>query len=180
NFGGGYVVEVLRGSLNQRIKDHGHDKLSTYGIGKDQSHEYWMSVIRQLIHKGLLTQNITRNLVLQLTEAARPVLRGEVKLELAVPRLQPISSRKEKRNGLLDNANYDKRLFKELRALRKQIAEDEEVPPYVVFNDATLVEMAQLMPMTEEEMLAVNGVGHRKLERFGEAFMDLIIDYCRR
>ena len=180
NFGVGYVVEVLRGSLNQRIKDHGHDKLSTYGIGKDQSHEYWMSVIRQLIHKGLLTQNITRNLVLQLTEAARPVLRGEVKLELAVPRLQPISSRKEKRNGLLDNANYDKRLFKELRGLRKQIAEDEEVPPYVVFNDATLVEMAQLMPMTEDEMLAINGVGHRKLERFGEAFMDLIIDYCRR
>ena len=71
-----------------------------------------MSVIRQLIHKGLLTQNITRNLVLQLTEAARPVLRGEVKLDLAVPRLQPISSRKEKRNGLLDNANYDKRLFR--------------------------------------------------------------------
>jgi ATP-dependent DNA helicase RecQ len=179
-FGVGYVVEVLRGSLNQRIKDHGHDKLSTYGIGKDQSHEYWMSVIRQLIHKGLLTQNITRNLVLQLTEAARPVLRGEVRLALAVPRLQPISSRKEKRNGLLDSANYDKRLFKELRGLRKQIAEQEEVPPYVVFNDATLVEMAQLMPMTEMEMLAVNGVGQRKLERFGEAFMDLIIDYCRR
>ena len=107
-FGVGYVVEVLRGSLNQRIKDHGHDKLSTYGIGKDQSPEYWMSVIRQLIHKGLLTQNITRNLVLQLTEAARPVLRGETTLALAVPRLQPISSRKEKRSGLLDNANYDK------------------------------------------------------------------------
>ena len=68
---------------------------------------------------------------------------------------QPISSRKEKRNGLLDNANYDKRLFMSC-ALRKQIAEDEEVPPHVVFNDATLVEMAQLMPMTEEEMLAVN------------------------
>jgi ATP-dependent DNA helicase RecQ len=97
-----------------------------------------------------------------------------------VPRLQPISSRKEKRNGLLDSANYDKRLFKELRGLRKQIAEQEEVPPYVVFNDATLVEMAQLMPMTEMELLAVNGVGQRKLERFGEAFMDLIIDYCRR
>ncbi|MCD8547754.1 MAG: DNA helicase RecQ [Aeromonadaceae bacterium] len=179
-FGTGYVIEVLRGAQNQRIKEQGHDKLSTYGIGRDRSHEHWLSVLRQLIHQGLLTQSITRHLTLQLTEAARPVLRGEMKLELAVPRLQPISSRKEKRNGLLDNANYDKRLFKELRALRKQIAEDEEVPPYVVFNDATLVEMAQLMPMTEEEMLAVNGVGHRKLERFGEAFMDLIIDYCRR
>ncbi|MGL5040238.1 MAG: HRDC domain-containing protein, partial [Aeromonas sp.] len=95
-------------------------------------------------------------------------------------RLQPISSRKEKRNDKLDNANYDKRLFKELRGLRKKIAEHDEVPPYVVFNDATLVEMAQLMPMTEDELLAINGVGQRKLERFGEAFMDLIIRYCQR
>ncbi|SIR30639.1 ATP-dependent DNA helicase RecQ [Aeromonas sp. RU39B] len=179
NFGMGYVVEVLRGSLNQRIRDHGHDKLSTYGIGKEHSAEHWQSVLRQLIHKGLLAQNITRNMVLQLTEAARPVLRGEAPLELAVPRLQPISSRREKRSRP-EPGNYDRRLFKELRALRKQIAEEEEVPPYVVFNDATLMEMAEAMPMTERDLLAINGVGQRKLERFGEAFMDLIIDYCRR
>ena len=179
NFGMGYVVEVLRGSLNQRIRDHGHDKLSTYGIGKELSAEHWQSVLRQLIHKGLLAQNITRNMVLQLTEAARPVLRGEAPLELAVPRLQPISSRREKRSRP-EPGNYDRRLFKELRALRKQIAEEEEVPPYVVFNDATLMEMAEAMPMTERDLLAINGVGQRKLERFGEAFMDLIIDYCRR
>lgn len=179
NFGMGYVVEVLRGSLNQRIRDHGHDKLSTYGIGKEHSAEHWQSVLRQLIHKGLLAQNITRNMVLQLTEAARPVLRGDALLELAVPRLQPISSRREKRSRP-EPGNYDRRLFKELRALRKQIAEEEEVPPYVVFNDATLMEMAEAMPMTERDLLAINGVGQRKLERFGEAFMDLIIDYCRR
>ncbi|KUE78565.1 ATP-dependent DNA helicase RecQ [Aeromonas schubertii] len=179
SFGMGYVVEVLRGSLNQRIRDHGHDKLSTYGIGKEHSAEHWQSVLRQLIHKGLLTQNITRNMVLQLTEAARPVLRGELALELAVPRVQPISSRKEKRSRL-DIGNYDRRLFKELKGLRKQIAEEEEVPPYVVFNDATLMEMAEAMPMTERDLLAINGVGQRKLERFGDAFMELIIDYCRR
>lgn len=180
SFGVGYVVEVLRGSLNQRIKDHGHDKLSTYGIGKEQSHEYWLSVIRQLIHKGLLSQNITRNLVLQLTQAARPVLRGDVTLTLAVPRLQPISSRKEKRVSQLENSQYDKHLFKALRGLRKQLAEQEEVPPYVVFSDATLIEMAQMMPMNDDDMLAINGVGQRKLARFGEPFMDLIIEYCRR
>ena len=118
--------------------------------------------------------------MLQLTEAApsRAARRddaGSGGAALAA-HLQP----REKRSGLLDNANYDKRLFKELRPCASRSPRDEEVPPYVVFNDATLVEMAQLMPMTEDEMLAINGVGHRKLERFGEAFMDLIIEYCRR
>ena len=85
-FGIGYVIEVLRGAQNQRVREQGHDKLSTFAIGKERSHEHWLSVFRQLIHKGLLTQNITRHLTLQLTEAARPVLRGEQELELAVPR----------------------------------------------------------------------------------------------
>ncbi len=87
SFGIGYVVEVLRGMQNQRIKDHGHDKLSTWGLGKDESHEYWVSIIRQLVHRGFLMQNIARNSVLQLTEQARPILRGELSVELAVPRL---------------------------------------------------------------------------------------------
>ncbi len=86
-FGMGYIVEVLRGSNNQRIREQGHDKLPVYGLGKDQSHEHWVSVLRQLIHLGLVTQNIAMHSALQLTEAARPVLRGEVPLMLAVPRL---------------------------------------------------------------------------------------------
>ncbi|MGL5949373.1 MAG: DNA helicase RecQ [Aeromonas sp.] len=178
-FGVGYVVEVLRGSLNQRIKEYGHDKLSTYGLGKAYSHEHWLSVIRQLIHKGLLLQNITRNLVLQLTEAARPVLRGDVVFELAVPRLQPLSASKAARVDPLAGRNYDKALFKRLRHLRKQIAEEEEIPPYVVFNDVTLAEMAQFLPLTEDDLLAINGVGQRKLERFGEQFLALILSHCR-
>lgn len=93
-YGMGHVIEVLRGAQSQRIRELGHDKLTTYGIGKDQSHEYWLSVLRQLIHKGLLVQNITRHLVLQLTEAARPVLRGDQPLELAVPRTELLSAKK--------------------------------------------------------------------------------------
>ena len=82
----------------QRIRDQGHDKLSTFGLGKDKSHEHWLSVCRQLIHRGFLTQDITRHLTLQLTEAARPVLRGELPLMLAVPRIQVLSQGRKSYN----------------------------------------------------------------------------------
>lgn len=177
-FGMGHVIEVLRGAQSQRIRELGHDKLSTYGIGKDQSHEYWLSVLRQLIHKGLLVQNITRHLVLQLTEAARPVLRGEQALELAVPRTELLSAKKLRRRELELAQGEDAALFRELRKLRKQLAEEEGIPPYVVFNDATLLELAQFKPTTEAELLMINGVGYRKLERFGDAFLECIREHA--
>ena len=178
-FGIGYVIEVLRGAQNQRVREQGHDKLSTFAIGKDRSHEHWLSVFRQLIHMGLLTQNITRHLTLQLTEAARPVLRGEQSLQLAVPRLEVVTQRKGRTREREEGGDYDTTLFRSLRKLRKQIAEEDEVPPYVVFNDATLVEMARHQPCDETELLEINGVGHRKLERYGEQFLDCIRDHCR-
>ncbi len=177
-FGMGHVIEVLRGAQSQRIRELGHDKLSTYGLGKDQSHEYWLSVLRQLIHKGLLVQNITQHLVLQLTEAARPVLRGEQPLELAVPRTELLSAKKLRRRELELAQGEDAALFRELRKLRKQLAEEEGIPPYVVFNDATLLELAQFKPTTDAEMLMINGVGYRKLERFGEAFLECIREHA--
>ncbi|MFV8870959.1 ATP-dependent DNA helicase RecQ [Serratia fonticola] len=172
-FGIGYVVEVLRGSNNQRIREFGHEKLPVYGIGRDQTTEHWTSVLRQLIHLGFITQNIAMHSALQLTEAARPVLRGEVLLQLAVPRIQSFkvrSSANQKSYG----GNYDRKLFAKLRKLRKSIADEENIPPYVVFNDATLLEMAEQMPIRASELLSVNGVGQRKLERFGAPFMAMI------
>lgn len=177
-YGMGYVIEVLRGALNQRIREAGHDKLSTFGIGKAQPHEYWVSVIRQLIHKGLLVQNITRHLVLQLTEAARPVLRGENPLVLAVPRTELLNTRKMKRREIELAQAEDAGLFRALRKLRKQISEEEGVPPYVVFNDATLLELAQFKPMTESDMLSINGIGQRKLERYGQLFLECIQEHA--
>jgi ATP-dependent DNA helicase RecQ len=177
-YGMGYVIEVLRGAQSQRIREAGHDKLSTYGIGKAQSHEYWVSVFRQLIHKGLLVQNIMRHLVLQLTEAARPILRGDAELLLAVPRTELLNTRKLKRRELELAQAEDASLFRELRKLRKQLSEDEGVPPYVVFNDATLLELAQYKPTTEAEMLNINGIGHRKLERYGALFLECIREYA--
>ncbi|MGL4601758.1 MAG: ATP-dependent DNA helicase RecQ, partial [Plesiomonas sp.] len=173
-FGIGYVVEVLRGSLNQRIREHGHEKLSVYGVGRDQSHEHWVSVLRQLIHLGFLTQNIVQHSALQLTEAARPLLRGEVSLQLAEPRTSLSSLKNSIKTAL---SHYDRQLFAKLRKLRKSIADEEGIPPYVVFNDATLQEMAEQMPVTARDMLAVNGVGQRKLTRFGSPFLAMIRDH---
>lgn len=173
-FGLGYIVEVLRGANNQRIRDFGHDKLPVYGIGKDKSQEHWVSVLRQLIHLGLLNQNITMHSAVQLTESARPVLRGEVPLQLAVPRVINLKPRANQKSY---GGNYDRKLFAKLRKLRKSIADEDNIPPYVVFSDATLLEMAELMPITAGELLNINGVGHRKLERFGAPFMNMIRDH---
>ncbi|MGL9750308.1 MAG: ATP-dependent DNA helicase RecQ [Symbiopectobacterium sp.] len=173
-FGLGYVVEVLRGANNQRIREWGHDKLPVYGIGREQSHEHWVSVLRQLIHLGFLTQNIALHSAVQLTESARPVLRGEIPLQLAVPRvvnLKPEANQKSY-TGL-----YDRKLFAKLRKLRKAIADEGDIPPYVVFSDATLLEMADRLPVTASELLTINGVGQRKLERFGTPFMSLIREH---
>jgi ATP-dependent DNA helicase RecQ len=175
-FGLGYIVEVLRGANNQRIREYGHDKLPIYGMGREQSNEHWISVVRQLIHLGLITQNIAMHSALQLTEAARPVLRGEVEMQLAVPRLQTLKirgSNTQKTYG----GNYDRKLFAKLRKLRKSLADEGNVPPYVVFNDTSLLEMAEQLPVSPGEMLGITGVGQRKLEKFGRPFMALIRDH---
>ena len=176
-FGVHYVIAVLRGMHNQKIIERQHDKLSVYGIGKDKSKEHWQSVIRQLIHLGFVQQVISElNTTLQLTESAKAILKGEEPLELAMPRISAISkiAHNPQRQGV---ANYDKDLFARLRFLRKQIADKENIPPYIVFNDATLQEMAQYMPTSNIEMLQINGVGSIKLERFGQPFMALIQEH---
>lgn len=176
-FGAHYVIAVLRGMHNQKIIERQHDKLSVYGIGKDKSKEHWQSVIRQLIHLGFVQQVISElNPTLQLTESAKAILKGEEPLELAMSRISAISkiAHNPQRQSV---ANYDKDLFARLRFLRKQIADKENIPPYIVFNDATLQEMAQYMPTSNIEMLQINGVGSIKLERFGQPFMALIQEH---
>lgn len=172
-FGLGYIVDVLRGANTSRIRDNQHHELSTYGLGQDKSNEFWLSVLRQLIHHGLLTQDITQGASLKLTEAARSVLKGEYALQLAEPRLQAKHIYQDK----LAQFNYDKKLFAKLRSLRKQLADEDDVPPYVVFNDKTLAEMAQLTPTTDGEFLSVSGVGFTKLSKYGAPFMQLIRNY---
>ncbi|EEY11187.1 ATP-dependent helicase RecQ [Mannheimia haemolytica serotype A2 str. OVINE] len=173
-FGQHHIIAVLRGMNNLKIREHQHDQLSVYGIGKEQSQHYWQNVVRQLIHLGLIIQNIANHSALQLTESARPFLRGEKQLQLALPRLGISATAFVQKQA---SHRYDKDLFARLRFLRKQIADLENIPPYIVFNDATLQEIAEFLPTSKVEMLEINGVGERKFERFGQAFMSLIKEH---
>jgi ATP-dependent DNA helicase RecQ len=159
-FGIVHVVAVLRGADNERIRALGHDRLSTYGIGSDRSEQEWTSILRQLIHHGLLIQDIANYSVLKLTDAARPLLRGETSLQLARPRIRE-QAQKKRPKAAAAQGPYDETLFDELRNLRKQLADTQGVPPYIVFGDATLVQMARDKPMDEQELLAITGVGQQ-------------------
>lgn len=177
-----YTIEVLRGANTARVRSLLHNELSVYGLGKAQSNEYWLSILRQLVHQGLLLQDITDSNHLKLTEAARPILKGESVLMLAQPRIdvrENVSRSKKSKTGSAVS-NYDKKLFARLKQLRKQIADEQDIPPYIVFNDATLADMASRQPTDRAEMLAVNGVGDRKLDKFGDQFIDVISDYLSR
>lgn len=173
-FGIAYVVDMLRGVSSQRIQENAHDQLAVYGIGRDRSNEHWVNVLRQLIHLGLISQNITKHSALQLRESAWPVLRGEVDLMLAEPRVTNLKTRLTPK---IYGSNYDWPLFAKLRKLRTTLADEASVPPYMVFNDTTLLEMVDRLPTVNGQMLRVNGVGHRKLERFGLLFLALIREH---
>ncbi len=178
-FGMGHIIDVLRGSRNERVRELGHDRLSTYGIGATLGQDEWGSIIRQLVHLGYLEQDLARYSVLRLTEASRPLLRGEQTLTLARARVRPVSMKKTKkgietrRGGQRENEG----LFQALRALRKEIASREGVPPFVVFGDATLTEMAARRPADAEELLRISGVGQHKLGKYGAEFLRVIAGF---
>ena len=176
-FGIKHVIDVLRGADTDRIRTLGHSGLSTYAIGSERSEQEWTSIIRQLIHHGFLVQDIANYSVLKLAPAARPLLKGEIRLQLARPRIKQAGKAKRPRADAAQGA-YDEALFEELRRLRRQLAEAEGKPPYVVFGDVTLVQMAREKPLTEDDLLAINGVGRHKLEKYGSDFLDAIAEYC--
>ena len=184
-YGAQYIVNVLRGSARSQIKENGHDKLSVYGIGKEQSSNYWLSVIRQLIHLGYLIQNISTSSslpTLQLTQEARKILRGEIPLSLAKPRLEIVKKSRLNRYARSINMtamlSFEERmLFNNLKRLRKDIADSEDVPPYIIFSDATLLEMVQTTPASKKELINVTGVGKIKLEKYGNLFLEEIKDF---
>ena len=176
SFGVAYVVEVLRGADNERIRSRHHQQLSTYGLGSDRSEQEWTSIIRQLIHHGYLIQDIANYSVLKLTESARPLLRGEQTLLLAKPRIREQAKKKRTRADAV-HGPYDEVLFDHLRDLRKHIADVQGVPPYIVFGDASLVQMARDKPLDEAALLEITGVGQHKLDKYGSDFLDAITVY---
>ncbi|MEW6595080.1 MAG: DNA helicase RecQ [Thermodesulfobacteriota bacterium] len=171
-FGINHVIDVLRGSQGERLLALGHHRLSTYGIGTEQPKEFWVGLLRHLVHHGYLLQDVADYSVLKLTDAARPLLKGEERLTMARPRNRPAAAKKVSKN--LAGLGYDKALFEKLRSLRKELADAAGVPPFVVFGDRTLIEMAAYRPKDETALLEIHGVGARKLETYGPAFLKVL------
>jgi ATP-dependent DNA helicase RecQ len=172
-FGAGHVIDVLRGSNNEKILSFDHHKLTTYGIGKQFSADEWKAVFRQLVARGLLDVNSDGFGGLILNESCRPFLRGEEKINLR--RELKIASTSPRRANLGQGIEAeDQGLWNALRSCRKRLAEEQGVPPYVIFHDATLREMLEFRPLSLEQLRSITGVGDSKLKRFGDEFLAVI------
>ncbi|MFC3907725.1 DNA helicase RecQ [Legionella dresdenensis] len=174
NYGFAYTIDVLRGSNADKIKQAGHDKLSTYGIGKNQSAAYWKQLGWQLIHREYCYQDLNHFNVLRLSEKAIMVLKGQETVMLAIPKTELLEKPvKVKEKG--KPTPTDDPLFNELRILRRKIADEENKPPFMIFSDSTLYDMVYKKPRTLDEMLDVSGVGQHKLSHYGQQFLDVLL-----
>jgi ATP-dependent DNA helicase RecQ len=177
-FGAAYVIDLLQGTSSPRMAELGHDQLPTFGVGADLDAAAWRGVARQLVAHGLLRVDAQAYGALRVTEAAEPVLRGRARLDLRSVTPKP-ATRKARRRGRSDGSvpapaalvGPEAELFEGLRAERKAIAEEQGVPAYVVFHDATLREIASRRPSTTDQLLAVPGIGTAKAERYGQRIL---------
>ena len=170
-FGAGYVISVVRGGGDPRIERNQHDALQVFGIGKDLSEPEWRSVVRQLLVRGLIEADIEGHGGLRLTQACKPILRGEETISLSRT-VAPVKTRR--RSATPEDLDYDEHLYEQLRALRTELAEEEGIPPYVIFHDRSLKEMAAMKPDSLSAMLDISGVGQSKLTRYGERFLHVL------
>lgn len=174
-FGVNYVIDVLSGEKNERIEKFGHDKLSTYGIGNDLNNSEWRGVFRQLIALGYLGIDLEGYGSLHLNEQARPLLRGEINLQLRHQLKPETTSKSSKKSTAL--RSVDEALFDALREQRLLIAKEHGVPPYIIFHDSTLQEMANARPDSLDAMRYISGVGEQKLKKYGREFLDIIKEH---
>ncbi|NER78883.1 MAG: DNA helicase RecQ [Leptolyngbya sp. SIO1D8] len=169
-FGLVHIIDVLRGSQKKRIRELRHDQLSTYGIGKDRSVEEWKLLGRSLLHQGLMTETTDGFPVLKLNAASWQVLRKQISVQVAIPDDLKGSSAM----ATLGQSGEAEGLLEKLRSLRKRLADAQGVPPYIVFTETTLRQMAQHQPRSLTTFGRISGVGSRKLEQYGQAFVDEI------
>lgn len=170
-YGAGHIADILRGRRTTKITDRGHDRLSTFGLLASMRREIIISCIDQLIDAGYLERAEGEFPLIRLTRASAEVLRGEREVVLLAPPRAVRQPRASAVDGLTDD---DRVVFERLRQVRRRIASEMGKPPYVVFNDATLIEMACVRPSSTADLLEIKGVGRQKVERFGEAFLEAI------
>jgi len=173
-FGVGHIVQVLRGASTQEVKSRGHDQLSTYGLLRGMPEKKLKHLVYQLADLGLLERASRDYPTLRLTGRARPVLRGDQTVSLIDPQAGKARRTRADDEGW---AGVDRGLFERLRELRRELASEREVPPYMVLNDATLREVARIRPTSRRQMVGIRGVGEKKLAEFGDAVLEAVAEY---
>jgi ATP-dependent DNA helicase RecQ len=174
-FGVNYVIEVLTGKDDERIRTNRHDRLSTFGIGSEYKATQWRHIIRQLIAQGFLDVDTDGHGAVRLTSVARPLLRVEIDLQLrALPTREKVRKPGKATRPAIELDAADQELFEALRLRRLELAREHSVPPYVIFHDSTLRELASRRPTSDDEMRGITGVGEQKLTRFGRDFIAVI------
>ena len=176
-YGAYHIADVLNGSKAKKILENGHDKLSTYGIGKEWSKNQWIQLSRLLIRKGLLKKDPQYGSLL-LTDNAEAVLKGDEIVQGVLDRTQTNTGDDVRRKTSSDvEKKYDEHLFEELRKKRKELADAQEIPPYTIFPDTTLMEMSYFYPQSEDKLIGIYGVGSAKMKKYGDEFLEVIREY---
>ncbi len=170
-FGAGHLIDILLGNETDKIRDRRHDALPTYGIGKDWSRPQWQAIFRQMMGHDLVRPDPDRHGALRMTEAAKPILKGEAQINLRKDTIRKATRRPAVKAMVSEE---DAPLLSALKAKRRALAESARVPAYVIFPDRTLIEMAETRPATLDDMARIGGVGAKKLERYGDTFLEVI------
>jgi len=176
-FGVNYLIDVLLGAESDKIYQNAHQHLSTYGIGRELAANAWRSVFRQLVARGYLNVDHTSYGGLHLAEKARALLKGEERIDLRVDVQEVLAKPQKKARGSAQVGDADRVLWDALRECRRRLAEEKDVPPYVIFHDASLMDMVHYRPLTSQQFLDISGVGQSKLEKYGAAFLQVIREH---
>ena len=172
-FGLRYIVDVLRGSNNEKMREE-HKSLSVYGIGKDVAKEEWMHYTKELVNYEYLQATDGQYPILKLTEKGKAVLFKKEKVYLSAP----VNIEIAKEPVVYQEHSYEKELFENLKQLRNKLAREENVPAYIIFSDSTLLDLATYLPLTQSELLKISGFGTFKAEKYGKPFLEIVQDYC--
>ena len=170
-FGAGHLIDILTGNETDKVRQRGHDNLPTFAIGQEFDRRQWQAIFRQMMGRDLIRPDPARHGALRMTEIARPILRGEATIELRKETFSRKSARPVAKSLVSEE---DAPLLSALKAKRRELAEAARAPAYVIFNDRTLIEMAEKRPVDLDEMAAIGGVGAKKLESFGQIFLQVI------
>ena len=171
-FGAGHLIDILLGTETDKVRAHGHGSLPTFGVGGEYDRRQWQAIFRQMMGRDLIRPDPERHGALRMTDAALPLLRGEAQIDLRRDTITAAGERRPAVKAMV--SEEDAPLLSALKAKRRALAEAAKVPAYIIFNDRTLVEMAETRPRDLNAMARVGGVGAKKLETYGAAFLEII------